>query len=105
MFSEFSIIPFTTKPSPVKVPVLSKTQQLPPPAELIFVGLIQKTLHLFFNLLIEKVMATDRVAGRPGGTTIVTMSSARTIISFVGRCNLLKLIAEIMKPKRAKRVM
>ena len=88
-------IPSTSKPSSVKVPVLSKhtTSNFPPILTLVnnqqheqiedkrksyLWGLIQK-IDRFFSLPRAKFVPIVRVAGNAGGTTIVIRSNALTI--------------------------
>jgi hypothetical protein len=98
--------PRTSRPSSVRVPVLSKQtiSSFPPTLTLYrrfiskkgrrksafrnsthFCGLMQK-IDCFFRRERAKFVPMVRVAGRAGGTTIVIKSSARTMIRCQASC-------------------
>ena len=73
------LAPRTSRPSSVKVPVLSKHITSTVPATLTLLGLIQK-ISFFRNRERANEVPIVNVAGNAGGTIIVIKSSARTII-------------------------
>jgi hypothetical protein len=80
-----------SSPSSVSVPVLSKQQTLILPATLTRLGEMQKILCLR-SLASAKPVPMERAAGRPGGTTIVTRSTARRAMVCQGSC----LMSQVM---------
>lgn len=80
LLSRFTdLAPRTSKPSSVKVPVLSKHITSTVPATLTLFGLMQK-IFFFRNRDNANEVPIVKVAGSAGGITIVIKSSARMII-------------------------
>ena len=73
--------PHMSRPSSVRVPVLSKQKLLTAPQRLMLRGLMQKMFCLRSRFCANTI-PTVIAAGRAGGTTIVTRSSVRRIIKL-----------------------